>query len=85
MSDRIIKLLGTEVTLDANAPTTLANAQLVRVLPRANTVITIKDGSTITGNISLDTGDTYFVRKKAIETIETSVAGTLVVSVAFGD
>ncbi len=85
MSERIIKLLGTEITMSANTATTVGAAQLVRILPRSNTVITVKDGSTITGNASLDANQAFFLRKKATETIESSAANTLAVSVAFGD
>lgn len=85
MSERILKLLGTEITMSANTATTVGAAQLIRILPRSNTVITVKDGSTVTGNVSLDANQVFFVRKKAAETIESTAAGTLAVSVAFGD
>ena len=85
MSERILKLLGAEITMSANTATTVGGAQLIRILPRSNTVITVKDGSTIIGNASLDANQEFFVRKKAAETIESTAAGTLAVSIAFGD
>jgi len=85
MSNRILKLLGQEVTMAANTAYTINNAQLLRVLPRSNTVLTVKDGSTIIGNISLDANQEFFVRKKAAETIESSAANTLATPIAFGD
>lgn len=85
MSERILKLLGTEVTLAVNTATAVGNAQLLRILPRSNTVITVKDGSTVIGNASLDANQVFFLRKKATETIESTSAGTLAVAVAFGD
>jgi hypothetical protein len=85
MSERILKLLSTEITLTANTATAVGGAQLLRILPRSNTVITVKDGSTIIGSVSLDANQEFFVRKKAAETIESSAANTLAVSVAFGD
>lgn len=85
MSERILKLLGTEITMDANTAITVSGAQLLRILPRSNTVITVKDGSTITGNASLDANQVFFLRKKATETVESSAAGTLAVAVGFGD
>ena len=85
MSDRIIKLAGTEITLSANTATTVGNAQLVRILPRSNAVITVKADGTTTGTISLDANQSFFLRKKATETIESTSAGTLAVAVAFGD
>ena len=86
MSERILKLLSTESTLTAATPSAVNGAQLLRILPRSNTVITVKDdSSTITGSVSLDANQAFFLRKKATETIESSASGTLVVSVAFGD
>jgi chemotaxis protein CheY-P-specific phosphatase CheC len=85
MSERILKLLGTEITMSANTATTVSSAQLLRILPRSNTVITVKDGSTITGSASLDANQVFFLRKKATETVESTAAGTLAVAVGFGD
>ncbi len=85
MSERILKLLSTEITLTANTATAVSGAQLLRILPRSNTVITVKDGSTVIGNASLDANQVFFLRKKVTETIESTSAGTLVVAVAFGD
>ena len=85
MSERILKLLSTESTLTAATPSAVGGAQLLRILPRSNTTIVVKDGSTITGSVSLDANQVFFLRKKATETLESSAAGTLVVSVGFGD
>lgn len=85
MSERILKLLGTEITLSAATATTVGSAQLLRILPRSNTVVTVKDGSTVIGTASLDANQVFFLRKKATETVESSAADTLAVAIAFGD
>jgi hypothetical protein len=84
MSDRIIKLLGTEAAL--STATTLSNAQLVRVYndTAGAVLITVAAEGTTTGTVTVKAGEVIFVRKKAAETI---AAGSAVkaVSVAFGD
>ena len=84
MSERILKLLGTEAPL--STATTLSGAQLVRVYndTAGAVLITVAlDGST-TGTVTVKAGDVVFVRKTAAETI---AAGSAVkaVSIAFGD
>lgn len=84
MSDRIIKLLGTETAL--STATTLSGAQLVRVYndTAGAVLITVAEGGTTTGTATIKAGEIIFIRKKAAETI---AAGSAVkaVSVAFGD
>ena len=89
MSERILKLLNQETALNTT-PTTLGNAQLVRV--RNSTAaevysIIVKDAGTITGSITIYGGEVLFIRKKAAETIESTALDTdiRIVSVAFGD
>lgn len=84
MSDRIIKLLGTEIAL--SSASTLSNAQLVRIFnDTANAVlITVEDTSGITGTVTVKAGEIIFIRKKASETITANYA-VKAVSVAFGD
>lgn len=85
MSDRILKLLGTEVTLDADTATTLGNAQLVRIHAHSEVLLTVKDGDTVTGTCTLHNGETFYIRKKAAETIEVSGTNCTAVSIGFGD
>jgi hypothetical protein len=84
MSDRIIKLLGTEAAL--STATTLGAAQLVRVYndTAGAVLITVADSGTTTGTATVKAGEIIFIRKKAAETI---AAGSAVkaVSIAFGD
>jgi hypothetical protein len=85
MSERILKLLGTEVAL--SAATTLNNAQLVRVYndTAGAVLVSIVDQSdSTTGTVTVKAGDTIFVRKQALETIE-AAAAVKAVSVGFGD
>lgn len=80
---RINKLLGTEVSL--TTATTLSGAQLVRIVGGASDIlVTVKDGVTTTGTMTLKAGTVEYVRKKAAETIEAASA-VKAVSVAFGD
>lgn len=86
MSDRIVKLLGLEETLVAATPTTVGNAQLVRIHAHAEVVLTVKDsGGTTTGTCSLHNGETFFLRKSPTDTIQVDGNNTVAVSVAFGD
>ncbi len=85
MSDRIIKLLGEQITLSANTPTTVGSAQLVRIHPHAEVVLTVKDGSTITGSCTLHQEQAFYIRKKPTETIEVDGNNCTVVAVGFGD
>ena len=84
MSERILKLLGTEAAL--STATTLSGAQLVRVYndTAGAVLITVKLDSTTTGTVTVKAGEVVFVRKTAAETIE---AGSAVkaVSIGFGD
>lgn len=83
MSERINKLLGTEVNL--TTATTLGGAQLVRILGGASDIlVTVKDGVTTTGTITVKAATVEYIRKKAAETIEAASA-VKAVSVAFGD
>lgn len=80
---RINKLLGTEVSL--TTATTLSGAQLVRILGGASDIlVTVKEGATTTGTITVKAATTEYIRKKAAETIEAASA-VKAVSVAFGD
>jgi hypothetical protein len=80
---RINKLLGTEVSL--TTATTLSGAQLVRILGGASDIlVTVKEGATTTGTITVKAGTPEYIRKKAAETIEAASA-VKAVSVAFGD
>lgn len=84
MSDRIIKLLGTEAAL--STATTLGGAQLVRVYndTAGAVLITVADTNGTTGTATVKAGEIIFIRKKSAETI---AAGSAVkaVSIAFGD
>lgn len=80
---RINKLLGTEASL--TTATTLGGAQLVRILGGASDIlVTVKEGATTTGTITVKAGTVEYIRKKAAETIEAASA-VKAVSVAFGD
>jgi hypothetical protein len=80
---RINKLLAAEVSL--TTATTLSGAQLVRILGGASDIlVTVKDGVTTTGTITIKSGTVEYIRKKAAETIEAASA-VKAVSVAFGD
>jgi hypothetical protein len=84
MSERILKLLGTEIAL--STATALDGAQLVRIYndTAAAVLITVKLESTTTGTVTVKAGDTIFVRKQVAETIAAGAA-VKAVSVAFGD
>lgn len=84
MSERILKLLGTEAAL--TSATTLGNAQLVRVYndTAGAVLITVAEGGTTTGTVTLKAGEVDFIRKKAAETIA-AAAAVKAVSIAFGD
>ena len=84
MSERILKLLGTEAAL--STATTLSGAQLVRVYndTAGAVLLTVKLDSTTTGTVTVKAGDVVFVRKTAAETIAAASA-VKAVSVAFGD
>jgi len=80
---RINKLLGSEVNL--TGATTLSGAQLIRILGGSSDIlITVKDGSNITGTMTIKSNTVEFIRKKSTETIEAASA-VKAVSVAFGD
>lgn len=80
---RIIKLLGSEVSLTtANA---FDGAQLIRILGGASDILlTVVDGSTTTGTVTIKAGAEMFLRKKASETVAAASA-VKAVPVAFGD
>lgn len=84
MSDRILKLLGTEAAL--STATTLSNAQLVRVYndTAGAVLLTVALEGTTTGTVTVKAGDVVFVRKQATETIA-AAAAVKAVAVAFGD
>lgn len=84
MSERILKLLGTEAAL--STATTLSGAQLVRVYNDTGSAVllTVKSGETTTGTVTVKSGEVVFVRKQALETIAAASA-VKAVSVAFGD
>ena len=84
MSERILKLLGTEAAL--STATALSGAQLVRVYndTAGAVLLTVASGGTTTGTVTVKAGDVVFVRKTAAETIA-AAAAVKVVSVAFGD
>ena len=81
---RINRLLGAEVAL--STATTLSGAQLVRVYNNtgADVVVTVKDGATTIGSMSIRTGTMEYIRKQAAETIE-AAAAIRATAVAFGD
>jgi hypothetical protein len=84
MSERILKLLGTEVAL--STATILSGAQLVRVYNDTAEAVLLTialEGST-TGTVTVKAGDVVFVRKTAAETIAAGAA-VKAVAVAFGD
>lgn len=84
MSDRIIKLLGSEVAL--STATTLSGAQLVRVFndTAGAVLITVALEATTTGTVTVKAGEVIFVRKQSAETIAAGAA-VKAVTVAFGD
>lgn len=84
MSERIIKLMGTEVAL--STATTLGNAQLVRIYndTAAAVLVTVADSGTTTGTVTIKAGETIHLRKKAAETVAADAA-VKAVSIAFGD
>ena len=84
MSDRLIKLLGTEAAL--TTATTLGKAQVVRVYndTAGAVLITVADGGTTIGTITVKAGDVVFINKKSAETIAAGAA-VKAVAVAYGD
>lgn len=80
---RIIKLLGTEVSLTtANA---FNGAQLVRVLGGASDILlTVANDGTTIGTITVKAGAEMFIRKAATDTIAAASA-VKAVAVGFGD
>ena len=86
MSERILKLLAEETNL-----TTIGyvGATLLRLrnAGSVNYSIMVKDGSTITGSITLYPNEVIYIRKKAAETIESTASNNDVraVKIAFGD
>lgn len=83
MSDRLIKLLGTEAAL--STATTLGNAQVVRVYndTAGAVLITIANGSTV-GTVTVKAGDVVYIQKKSAETIAAGAA-VKAVAVGYGD
>lgn len=83
MSERILKLLDVERTLTGAYYT---GATLIRVSNDTATaaLLTVKDGATTTGSISVKPGEVIFIRKKSAETLE-STLGVKTVIVGFGD
>lgn len=85
MSDRLIQVLGTEITL--TTANTVGGAHCVRVYHSGGsaTLATIKDstGTTI-GTFTIPGGEIMFIKKRATDTIATA-ASTLAVSIGFGD
>ena len=83
MSERILKLLGTEFVL--STATTVNGAQLVRVFnDTASPVLVTVANSSTTGTVTVKAGDVIFVRKQSAETIA-AAAAVKAVAVAFGD
>jgi hypothetical protein len=85
MSDRLIEVLGTEVTI--TTATTVGNAHVVRLYHDggSDTLVTIKNSAgTTLGTFTLQSNTTVYVKKKATDTIACADA-TKGVSVAFGD
>lgn len=84
MSERILKLLGTEAAL--STATTLSGAQLVRVYndTAGAVLLTVALEGSTTGTCTVKAGDTVFIRKQVAETIAAASA-VKAVSVAFGD
>jgi len=85
MSDRLIEVLGTEISL--TTASTVGGAHVVRLYHSggSDTLATIKDsnGTTI-GTVTIKAGEITFIKKRATDTIATATA-TLAVSVGFGD
>ena len=84
MSERLIKLLGTEAAL--STATTLGNAQVVRIYndTAGAVLITVKQDSTTIGTITVKAGDVVFIQKKSAETIAAGAA-VKAVAVGYGD
>jgi len=84
MSDRLIQVLGTEISL--TTANTVDGAHVVRLhTGGSDTLATIKDSNAVTiGTITLKAGDITFIKKRATDTIATAAA-TKAVSVGFGD
>lgn len=77
-----IKLVGLEVEL--TTATTLNNAQLVRILGGASDIlVTVKEGATTTGTMTVKAGSEVIVRKRSVETIEAASA-LKAVAIAYG-
>jgi len=83
MSERILKLLEAERTLTGPFYT---GATLIRVFndTAGAVLLTVKDGVTTTGSVTVKAGEVIFIRKKGAETLEAS-AGVKTVPVGFGD
>jgi len=83
MSDRILKLLDVERTLTGAY---YVGASLIRVFndTAGAVLLTVKDGSTTTGSVTVKAGEVIFIRKKGAETLEADT-GVKTVIVGFGD
>jgi len=84
-----LKLLGSELNLSTTA-NNVGFGQCVRVLntDTAVRVVTVKDGSTTTGTVTLGAGEAQNIVKKPSDTLEVvNAAGTKVkaVSIAFSN
>lgn len=89
MSERILKLLSQEISLTAT-PTTMGNAQLVRIKNSSASsayAIIVKDDGTTTGSMSVYPSEVVYIRKKTTETIESNAgnADVKIVVVGYGD
>lgn len=80
-----IKVKGAEVAL-SNTASNISRASLVRVLNTnaAAQLVTIKEGSTVVGSVTVNTGETVNIRKAISETLEVanSVTGVKAVKLA---
>ena len=86
MSERILKLLAEETNLTTPGYVG-ANLLRLRNVGSVNYSVMIKDGSTITGSITIYPNEVIYIRKKSTETIETTASNNDVrcVKIAFGD
>lgn len=80
-----IKVKGAEVAL-SNTASNISRASLVRVLNTnaAAQLVTIKEGSTVVGSVTVNTGETVNIRKAITETLEVanSITGVKAVKLA---
>jgi hypothetical protein len=80
-----IKVKGAEVAL-SNTASNISRASLVRVLNThaAAQLVTIKEGSTVVGSVTVNTGETVNIRKAITETLQVanSIAGVKAVKLA---